>query len=121
MLPEPVVVPWIWYFDPLGSSGFKARVIFASESVVKFEVFSTARDTMTVIVTNREGEQTRSPGDPASTSTHTGTQGAIDQAYTIQGGDDSSSPGAQAFGGRFSRQSATASFAPDKNAPGYAE
>ena len=121
MLPGPVDLQRVWYFDPLGTLGFKARVTFLADGAVKFEATATAKNSMTVIVTPREGDESRFPGDPAGITTHADTVGQIDQALTIQSGDDSSSPGAQAFGPRFSWERASAVFVPDRTAPGYGE
>ncbi len=121
MLPSPVDLPRVWYFDSTGSLGFKARVTFPSEGQTAFEASATAKNSMTVITTTQDGEESQSPGDPAGISTHAGTKGSIDQSYQILGGDDSSTAGARAFGGRFSWESAPAQNPRDPGLPGYAE
>ena len=120
-MPAPVDLNWLWYFDAVSGSAFKARVTFAGAGVVKFEAAATAHDTMKVIVTIKDGQRSESPGDPAGISTHAGTQGNLDAAYGILAGDDSSTAGAKAFGHRFSWGSAAAAFAPDPNQADYAE
>lgn len=122
-LPAPVDVPWVWYFDPVGARGFKARVTFRrDEGRVQFEVAASAADTAVVTATPDEGEAYTYRASPVNAGTHSGTGGPMDESFTIQAGDDSSTTGAKGpFGSRFSWDAATATFPPRRSNPGYAE
>lgn len=119
-LPAPVELDWRWYFSDLNGTAFKARVTFAGAGVVKFEALVAAHDKLKVISTTKDGQRSEFPGD-AAVSAYPNTQGFLNEAYGILSGDDSSNPGAIAFGHHFSWGAAAAASAPDPNQADYAE
>lgn len=120
-LPAPVDLPCNWFFDPLEGSGFKARVRFLGAGEIAFEIEGIARNALTVVITNREGERTESVGNLAGLSAHPNTRGNLDGSYQILPGNDASNPSAIAFGPRLTWGAAAAAFTPDPNQAGYAE